>query len=92
MQLKYHAVTIEDLVPAGHFLRKLEHSCFRPVRQRHLARRWEPEYREALKKRQRPPLPQQKEFRSIKNAIIQEADNLRLGRVTFVNGNMDELR
>lgn len=24
MQLKYHTVTIEDLVPAGHFLRKLE--------------------------------------------------------------------
>ena len=24
MQLKYHMVTIEDLVPAGHFLRKLE--------------------------------------------------------------------
>ncbi len=24
MQLKYHMVTIEDLVPAEHFLRKLE--------------------------------------------------------------------
>lgn len=24
MQLKYHIVTIEDLVPAEHFLRKLE--------------------------------------------------------------------
>lgn len=24
MQLKYHIVTIEDLVPEGHFLRKLE--------------------------------------------------------------------
>lgn len=35
------------------------------------------------KERQRPPLSEQKEFRSIKNAIIQEAENLRLGRVTF---------
>ena len=24
MQLKYHMLTIEDLVPVGHFLRKLE--------------------------------------------------------------------
>ena len=24
MQLKYHMVTIEDFVPAGHYLRKLE--------------------------------------------------------------------
>ena len=24
MQLRYHMVTIEDLMPAGHFLRKLE--------------------------------------------------------------------
>lgn len=24
MQLKYHTITIEDLVPDGHFLRKLE--------------------------------------------------------------------
>ena len=26
MQLKYHMVTIEDLVPEDHFLRKLERS------------------------------------------------------------------
>ena len=26
MQLKYHMVTIEDLVPENHFLRKLERS------------------------------------------------------------------
>ena len=35
------------------------------------------------KERQRPPLSAQKEFRSIKNAIIQEAENLRLNRITF---------
>jgi len=33
--------------------------------------------------RQRPPLSEQKEFRSIKNAVIQEAEHLRLGKVTF---------
>jgi len=31
----------------------------------------------------RPPLSRQKEFRSIKNAVIQEAENIRLGVVTF---------
>ena len=35
------------------------------------------------KDRKRPPLSEQKEFRSIKNAVIQEAENLRLNRVTF---------
>ena len=35
------------------------------------------------KERQRPPLSEQKEFRSIKNAIIQEAEALRLGKVMF---------
>lgn len=35
------------------------------------------------KRRQRPPLSEQKEFRSIKNAVIQEAENIRLGKVTF---------
>ena len=35
------------------------------------------------KDRQRPPLSEQKEFRSIKNAVIQEAENLRLNRITF---------
>ena len=35
------------------------------------------------KERQRPPLSTQKEFRSIKNAIIQEAEALRLGKVMF---------
>ena len=35
------------------------------------------------KRRQRPPLSEQKEFRSIKNAVIQEAENICLGKVTF---------
>ena len=35
------------------------------------------------KERRRPPLSEQKEFRSIKNAIIQEAENIRMGKVTF---------
>ena len=35
------------------------------------------------KERQRPPLSEQKEFRSIKNAVIQEAENIRMGMVTF---------
>ena len=35
------------------------------------------------KKRQRPPLSEQKEFRSIKNTVIREAENIRLGRMTF---------
>ena len=39
---------------------------------------------------QRPPLSGQKEFRSIKNAIIQEAENVRMGAVTFEDAGMDE--
>ena len=35
------------------------------------------------KPQERVPLSQQKEFRQIKNAIIREAENLRLGKVTF---------
>lgn len=33
--------------------------------------------------RERVPLSQQKEFRQIKNAVIQEAERLRLGEITF---------
>lgn len=33
--------------------------------------------------RQRPPLSQQKEFRQIKNAVIQEAEHIRQGRMSF---------
>lgn len=35
------------------------------------------------KERRRPPLSEQKEFRPIKNAVIQEAENFRMGKVTF---------
>ena len=35
------------------------------------------------KERQRPPLSEQKELRSIKNAVIHEAENIRLDRITF---------
>ena len=42
------------------------------------------------KERQRPPLSEQKEFQSIKNAIIQEAENIRMGKVTFENEEMEE--
>ena len=33
--------------------------------------------------RQRPPLSQQKEFRQIKNVVIQEAEHIRQGRMSF---------
>ncbi len=42
------------------------------------------------KERQRPPLSQQKEFRSIKNAVIQEVESVRMGVVTFEDASMDE--
>ena len=35
------------------------------------------------KERHRPPLSRQKEFRQIKNAVIQEAETIRLGEITF---------
>ena len=40
------------------------------------------------RERKRPPLSMQKEFRSIKNAVIREAENLRLGLVTFEDREM----
>jgi hypothetical protein len=42
------------------------------------------------KERQRPPLSEQKEFRSIKNAVIQEAENIRMGKITFEDEVMEE--
>jgi len=42
------------------------------------------------KERQRPPLSEQKEFRSIKNAVIQEAESIRIGKVTFEDEEMEE--
>ena len=37
-----------------------------------------------------PPLSEQKEFRPIKNAVIQEAENIRMGKVTFEDEEMEE--
>ena len=42
------------------------------------------------KERRRPPLSQQKEFRSIKNAVVQEAENILMGKVTFEDEEMEE--
>ena len=42
------------------------------------------------KKQQRPPLSKQKEFRAIRNAVIQEAENIRLGKITFEDEKMEE--
>ena len=42
------------------------------------------------KKQQRPPLSKQKEFRAIRNAVIQEAENIRLGVMTFEDKKMEE--
>ena len=42
------------------------------------------------KERQRPPLSEQREFRSIKNAVVQEAENILMGKVTFEDEEMEE--
>ena len=42
------------------------------------------------RERLRPPLSEQKEFRSIKNAVIQEAENIRMGKVIFEDEEMEE--
>ena len=41
------------------------------------------------KERHRPPLSRQKEFRQIKNAVIQEAETIRLGKITFEDDTLD---
>ena len=41
-------------------------------------------------RRERPKLSEQKEFRSIKNAVIQEAEDIRLGVVTFEDREMND--
>ena len=41
------------------------------------------------KKRLRPPLSQQKGFRQIKNAVIREAETIRLGEITFEDDTLD---
>ncbi len=42
------------------------------------------------RERKRPKLSEQKEFRSIKNAVIQEAENIRMGVVTFEDMGIEE--
>ena len=42
------------------------------------------------KKRLRPPLSQQKEFRQIKNAVIREAEHLRMNRFSFEDEEMQD--
>ena len=42
------------------------------------------------KKQPRPPLSRQKEFRAIRNAVIREAENIRLGKITFEDEKMEE--
>ena len=42
------------------------------------------------KKRLRPPLSQQKEFRQIKNAVIREAEHIRMNRISFEDDEMQD--
>ena len=42
------------------------------------------------KKRIRPPLSQQKEFRQIKNAVIKEAEHIRMNRISFEDEEMQD--
>ena len=42
------------------------------------------------KKQPRPPLSKQKEFRAIRNAVIREAENIRLGKIAFEDERMEE--
>ena len=42
------------------------------------------------KKRLRPPLSQQKEFRQIKNAVIREAEHIRMNRFSFEDEEMQD--
>lgn len=44
----------------------------------------------AERQRERPKLSEQKEFRSVLNAVIQEAENIRLGVVTFEDKQMED--
>lgn len=42
------------------------------------------------KKQPRPPLSRQKEFRAIRNAVIREAENIPLGKISFEDEKMKE--
>ena len=43
------------------------------------------------KERQRPPLSRQKEFRQIKNAVVKEAESIRLGKITFEDEDLRQI-
>ena len=48
------------------------------------------DYYSEEKKRIRPPLSQQKEFRQIKNAVIKEAEHIRINKVSFEDADMQD--
>ena len=48
------------------------------------------DYYSEEKKRVRPPLSQQKEFRQIKNAVIKEAEHIRMNKISFEDTDMQD--
>ena len=48
------------------------------------------DYYSEWKKRLRPPLSQQKEFRQIKNVVIREAEHIRMNRISFEDEEMQD--
>jgi len=48
------------------------------------------DYYSEEKKRIRPPLSQQKEFRQIKNVVIKEAEHIRMNRISFEDTDMQD--
>ena len=48
------------------------------------------DYYSEEKKRIRPPLSQQKEFRQIKNAVIKEAEHIRMNKISFEDAEMQD--
>ena len=48
------------------------------------------DYYSEEKKRLRPPLSQQKEFRQIKNAVIREAEHIRMNKISFEDTDMQD--
>ena len=48
------------------------------------------DYYSEEKKRIRPPLSQQKEFRQIKNAVIKEAEHIRMDKIFFEDAEMQD--
>ena len=48
------------------------------------------DYYSEEKKRLRPPLSRQKEFRQIKNAVIREAEHIRMNRISFEDEEMQD--